>query len=398
MINKIKDLPYEYNALEPFIDETTMRIHHDKHHQAYLDKLNAALENYPELKNKTAEELLENLEDVPEKIRTAVRNNGGGYVNHAFFWTILKKNISIKGEIKKAIEKKFESFEKFKEEFSNKAMSLFGSGWTWLVLHNQELEIINTSNQDSPLSDGKIPILTLDLWEHAYYLKYQNKRADYVPAFFNVINWEKVNENYIENKNKIINLKNPRKTEFEIDKIFVNRWSPRAMSGEEITDDELMSLFESSKWAPSSYNSQPWRFIYAKRNTKEWNKIFNLLIDFNKLWTKNAAALVAVISKKTFEHNNQPSITHSFDTGAAWENLALQGSLKGLVVHGMSGLDYEKAKRELKIPDDYNVEMIFAVGKKGKKEDLSEDMQKIEVPSDRKKISEIVYKGEFNGK
>ena len=397
-MEKIPNLPYEYDALEPYIDEATMMVHHDKHHQTYLDKLNVAIENFPELKNKTAEELLENLEEIPEKIRIAVRNNGGGYVNHAFFWTLLKKDVQIKGEIKKVIEKKFGSFEKFKEEFTNKAMSLFGSGWTWLVLNNKEIEIMNTSNQDSPLSDGKIPLLTLDLWEHAYYLKYQNRRADYVQAFFNIINWEKVNENFAEAKNKKINLKNPRRPEFEIDKIFVNRCSPRAMSGEEIDDKELISLFESAKWAPSSYNSQPWRFIYAKRNTKEWNKIFNLLADFNKMWTKNAAALVVAVSRKIFEHNNQPSITHSFDTGAAWENLALQGSLKGFVIHGMSGFDYERAKKELEIPENYNVEMMFAVGKKGKKEYLSDDMQKMEILSDRKKISEIVYKEKFNGK
>ena len=186
-----------------------------------------------------------------------------------------------------------------------------------------------------------------------------------------------------------------RETEFEINPIFVNRWSPRAMSGEEIEDRELMSLFEAAKWAPSSFNSQPWRFIYAKRNTQEWNKFFNLLGDFNKTWTKNAAVLVVVISKKTFEHNNKLSITHSFDVGAAWENLALQGSLNDLVVHGMEGFDYENARKELNIPDDYDVEMMFAVGKKGKKEDLPENMQKMENPGNRKKIYEIVYRGEF---
>ncbi len=188
-------LEYDYGSLEPFIDEATMKFHHDKHHQTYTDKLNLALEKHPELKVKDAEELLINLREIPEDIRNAVRNNGGGYVNHSFFWKILKKNTEAKGKIKKEIEKKFGSFEKFKEEFSNSAVGLFGSGWTWLVVNNGSLEIMSTSNQDNPISDGKISILTIDLWEHAYYLKYQNKRLDYVNAFFNLINWEKVEEN-----------------------------------------------------------------------------------------------------------------------------------------------------------------------------------------------------------
>jgi len=194
---ELPNLEYAYNSLEPFIDEATMKFHHDKHHQAYTDKLNAALEKHPELTIKNAEELLMNLNKIPEDIRTAVRNNGGGYVNHNFFWKILKKDVKIGKRLKQEIEKKFGSFEKFREEFTNSATGLFGSGWTWLVLDkNKELEIVTTSNQDFPLTLGKIPLLTIDVWEHAYYLKYQNRRADYVNAFFSVINWEKVERNY----------------------------------------------------------------------------------------------------------------------------------------------------------------------------------------------------------
>jgi Fe-Mn family superoxide dismutase len=194
---ELPKLEYAYNSLEPFIDEATMKLHHDKHHQTYTDKLNAALEKHPEIKAKRAEELLMNLEKVPEDIRKAVRNHGGGYVNHNFFWKILKKDVKIKGKIREEIEKKFGSFEKFKEEFTNASLNLFGSGWAWLVLNkNKELEIITTPNQDSPISEGKFPLLTIDVWEHAYYLKYQNRRADYVNVFFNVINWDRVEENY----------------------------------------------------------------------------------------------------------------------------------------------------------------------------------------------------------
>jgi len=193
---ELPKLEYEYNALEPFIDEATMKFHHDKHHQAYTDKLNAAMEKHPEINVRSAEELLINLDSVSEDIRTIVRNHGGGYINHNFFWKILKANTEISGKIKKEIQKKFESFDKFQEDFTNASLGLFGSGWVWLVLNNKKLEIVSTSNQDSPLSFGKIPLLTIDLWEHAYYLKYQNRRADYVNAFFNVINWEQVEENY----------------------------------------------------------------------------------------------------------------------------------------------------------------------------------------------------------
>ncbi len=188
---------------------------------------------------------------------------------------------------------------------------------------------------------------------------------------------------------------NVRKTEYEINKIFIQRWSARAMSGEEISDKEMMTLFEAARWAPSSYNSQPWRFIYAKRGTEHWNRLFNLMVEFNQSWAKNAAVLVVVISNKNFEHNDMPSITHSFDTGAAWQNIALQGSLQGLVVHGMSGFDYDKAKNELNIPDKYNVEMMFAVGRPGKLTVLPPELQSKEQPSGRKKVDEFVMEGKF---
>lgn len=202
-------LPYAYNALEPYIDEQTMKLHHTKHHQAYVDKLNLALEQYIQLQKKPVEELIKNINKIPEEIRTQVRNNGGGHLNHSFFWPLLKKNVKISGEIEKAIRKKFGSYEKFKEEFSKSALALFGSGWTWFVLKNNKLEIINTQNQNSPLSENMIPLLTIDVWEHAYYLKYQNRRIEYIEAFFNIINWNKVNENYLkllkESKIKITN-------------------------------------------------------------------------------------------------------------------------------------------------------------------------------------------------
>lgn len=201
MKHELPKLEYNYDALEPFIDARTMEIHHSKHHKAYVDNLNKALENNQELQDKSAEELIKELDQIPENIRTAVRNNGGGHVNHTFFWKILKKDIEPKGEIIEAIKKKFGSFEAFKEEFINAAMTRFGSGWAWLVLNNNELEVINTPNQDSPLTQGKTPLLTIDVWEHAYYLNYQNKRKEYLEAFFNIINWEKVNENYKKAQN-----------------------------------------------------------------------------------------------------------------------------------------------------------------------------------------------------
>ena len=197
MIHKLQPLPYEYNSMEPYIDETTMRIHHTKHHQTYIDKLNAAINDYPELQNDSAEDLLKKLNTIPEDIRTAVRNHGGGHANHSFFWSILKKDIPISGEVASSITNKYGSYENFKNEFSSKAALLFGSGWTWLVLVDGKLEIMTTPNQDSPLTMNIKPILGLDVWEHAYYLKYQNRRPEYIDAFFNVINWEKVNEIFL---------------------------------------------------------------------------------------------------------------------------------------------------------------------------------------------------------
>jgi Fe-Mn family superoxide dismutase len=197
MTFQLVPLPYAYNSLEPYIDEQTMKVHHDKHHQTYTDKLNEALKDFPDLQKKKAEELLAKLDKVPEKIRQAVINHGGGYVNHNFFWEILKKDVKPEGEILEAISSKFGSFEKFKEIFTQAATTVFGSGWAWLVVdENKELEIIQSKNQDSPLSFGKTPILAIDVWEHAYYLKYQNKRADYISAFWNIVNWNKVNELY----------------------------------------------------------------------------------------------------------------------------------------------------------------------------------------------------------
>ena len=194
MSHKLPKLSYAYNALEPYIDAQTMEIHHTKHHQAYIDKLNAALEGHTELKNKSVEDLLRNLNSVPESIRTAVRNHGGGHFNHSFFWPMLRKETSYGGMAADAINSRFGGFDNFKDQFSNAAATLFGSGWAWLTWSNNELQIMATPNQDNPVSQGKTPIIGIDVWEHAYYLKYQNRRPEYIKAFFNVINWDKVNE------------------------------------------------------------------------------------------------------------------------------------------------------------------------------------------------------------
>jgi len=187
-------LPYAYDALEPFFDAKTMEIHHTKHHQTYVDKLNAALDGQENLQKPGAEDLIKDLNSVPENIRTAVKNHGGGHANHSFWWPMLRKDVIYSGDVTKAIDAKFGSYDEFKDKFSNTAALLFGSGWTWLVFSDGELEIMTTPNQDSPLSQGKTPILGIDVWEHAYYLNYQNRRPDYISAFFNVINWEQVNE------------------------------------------------------------------------------------------------------------------------------------------------------------------------------------------------------------
>lgn len=186
-----------------------------------------------------------------------------------------------------------------------------------------------------------------------------------------------------------------RKTDFAIDPLILQRWSPRAMSGQPITNEELMTLFEAARWAPSSYNSQPWRFIYALRDTPAWKTFFSLLIPFNQSWTQRAAALVVIVSRKTFERGGKPSPTHSFDTGAAWENLALQAQRMQLVAHGMSGFDWERARKELLIPDDYAVEAMCAIGRKGKIEDLPQDLRSREEPSERKPLNELIFEGNF---
>jgi nitroreductase len=185
-----------------------------------------------------------------------------------------------------------------------------------------------------------------------------------------------------------------RKPDYPIDSLFIDRWSPRAMAGKEISHEELMTLFEAARWAPSSYNNQPWRFIFATRGSKDWPRFLSLLVEFNQTWAQNAAALIVMISKKTFD-NGKPSITHSFDAGAAWQNLALQGSMKGLAVRGMQGFDYEMAKQILEIPAEYQVQAMAAVGVRGKKEDLPEPLQKKESPSSRKPLSETVFEGVF---
>lgn len=190
-------LPYEYNALEPYIDEQTMRIHHTKHHQIYTDKFNAALEGHSELQKKTAEQLVKNMLDIPEAIRVAVHNHGGGFVNHSFFWQVMSpEKQSPVGEVAKTINKTFDSFDKFKEQFSNAAAGVFGSGWAWLVLNGKQLEIMTTPNQTSPLSLEKTPLLGIDVWEHAYYILYKWQRAEYIKNWWNVINWEQVEEHY----------------------------------------------------------------------------------------------------------------------------------------------------------------------------------------------------------
>ncbi|WP_217586718.1 superoxide dismutase [Lentibacillus saliphilus] len=195
---ELPELPYAYDALEPTIDKDTMNIHHTKHHNTYVTKLNAALEGHADLQSKSIEDLVSNLNDVPESIQTAVRNNGGGHANHSLFWKVMSPNGggAPSGELADKITSTFGSFDNFKEEFENAAKGRFGSGWAWLVVDNGELAITSTPNQDSPLMEGKTPILGLDVWEHAYYLKYQNKRPEYASAFWNVVNWDEVEKNY----------------------------------------------------------------------------------------------------------------------------------------------------------------------------------------------------------
>ena len=199
MAHTLPPLPYAYDALEPHIDKETMTIHHDKHHAAYVNNLNAALEGHPELQSKSVEELIANLDAVPENIRTAVRNNGGGHANHTLFWDIMGPGGGGQptGELAEAINRAFGSFDAFKEQFTKAATTHFGSGWAWLIVDkNGNLAVTSTPNQDSPLMEGDTPILGLDVWEHAYYLKYQNRRPEYIAAFWNVINWENVAKRY----------------------------------------------------------------------------------------------------------------------------------------------------------------------------------------------------------
>lgn len=191
-------LPYDYNALEPYIDAETMRFHHDKHHATYTKNLNVAVNKYPELKSKTPEELLQQLDSLPEDVRTTIKNNGGGYVNHKMFWEIMApgKGGEPTGAIAEAIKEKFGSFAAFKEEFNKAGGSRFGSGWVWLVSDGGQLKITTSANQDSPISEGMYPVMGNDVWEHAYYLKYKNNRAEYLNNWWNVVNWEEINKRY----------------------------------------------------------------------------------------------------------------------------------------------------------------------------------------------------------
>ncbi|TDM34872.1 superoxide dismutase [Macrococcoides canis] len=199
MAFELPKLEYAYDALEPHIDKETMEIHHTKHHNTYVTKLNDAVAG-TEFENVSIEDLMKRINEVPADKKTAVVNNGGGHYNHSLFWTLLALGKEAKGEVVDAIESKFGSLDAFKQEFADAAATRFGSGWAWLVVNNGELEVTSTPNQENPLMEGKTPILGLDVWEHAYYLNYQNKRPDYIAAFWNVVNWDKVNELYLAAK------------------------------------------------------------------------------------------------------------------------------------------------------------------------------------------------------
>lgn len=200
MAHELPPLPYAYDALEPYIDEQTMHLHHDKHHQTYITNLNNALANYPDLQEKSAEELIKDLNSVPDDIRMAVRNNGGGHVNHTMFWEIMgpgNEGAAPRGDLGKAIDDAFGSFDGFKIAFQDAGAKRFGSGWAWLVRDSSgALKVVSTANQDNPISDGSFPILGNDVWEHAYYLKYQNRRPEYLAAWWNVVNWDEVARRY----------------------------------------------------------------------------------------------------------------------------------------------------------------------------------------------------------
>ena len=198
MAHELPPLPYDYNALEPHIDEATMKLHHDKHHQAYITKLNDAIAKHPDLEKHSAEDLLKNLQSLPEDVRGVIRNHGGGHVNHTMFWQIMKPSGGGEptGKIGEQIKKDFGSFADFKKTFNEKTAAQFGSGWGWLVWNGSKLDIVTTPNQDNPISQGRYPILGNDVWEHAYYLKYQNKRPDYLEAWWNVVNWLEVDKRF----------------------------------------------------------------------------------------------------------------------------------------------------------------------------------------------------------
>ncbi|HXZ81745.1 MAG TPA: superoxide dismutase [Terriglobales bacterium] len=195
MALEVPPLPYAYNALEPYIDEQTMHLHHDKHHQAYVDNANAAIAKHADLGKKSAEDILKNINSIPEDVRTALRNNAGGHLNHSMFWKIMKPQggDNPTGKIADVI-KDLGGFDAFKEKFNDAGVKRFGSGWAWLVVKGGKYDIISTANQDSPLMDGAYPIMGNDVWEHAYYLKYQNRRAEYLKAWWNVVNWDEINK------------------------------------------------------------------------------------------------------------------------------------------------------------------------------------------------------------
>jgi nitroreductase len=190
-------------------------------------------------------------------------------------------------------------------------------------------------------------------------------------------------------------IEHTRKSQYEINPLILNRWSPRSMTAEGITDDDLMGLLEAARWAPSSYNNQPWRFIYAKRDTKHWEALFNLLVEGNKAWAKSAYALIVVVARKNFEFNEKPARTNQFDAGAAWANLALEATFRGIATHGMQGFDYEKARQDLGIPDNFDVLAMIVIGKKASRELLPPQLQEREYPSDRKPLKDIVMEGKF---
>ncbi|MBI5355660.1 MAG: superoxide dismutase [Candidatus Aenigmarchaeota archaeon] len=200
--HKLPSLPYDFSALEPHIDAQTMQIHHGKHHQAYVDNLNNALKDHADFHGKSVEELLGGIKNVPEAIRQQVINHAGGHANHSLFWAIMSKNGGGEpsGKIGDAIKSSFGSFAAFQEQFTKAAMGRFGSGWAWLVLGNGKLSVINTLNQDSPVMNGQFPVMGIDVWEHAYYLKYQNRRADYIKAWWNVVNWKEIDRIFSHHK------------------------------------------------------------------------------------------------------------------------------------------------------------------------------------------------------